>query len=770
MVRSVFGACATMALAAALTAGCASGTDDPQNNGPRCGNGTVETGEVCDDGNTTGGDGCSAGCLIERSQCGNGVMDSGEGCDDGNAVGGDGCSAVCQPEGMNRCGNGMMDAQEECDDGNMSNTDGCLNTCRNPRCGDGNVRAGMEECDAGQANSNTAANACRLDCKNPRCGDRVRDTGSPLNETCDDGNNMSGDGCSDRCVREPRCGDMVVDPPAENCDDGNMTNGDGCSSACRKEPRCGDGEVQTPGESCDDGNVLSGDGCSMTCAAEAGHVFEIEPNGGFAMATPIGPISNQVHGSITPVGDDDWFAFTLASGGDIRLETFDGTGMPNCTGVDTEIELYASNGTTSLAFDDDDGVNNCSLIDPNSSFPDTGARGLAAGTYYVRVAHYSGSVVISGYRLQVTALTQCGNGTREGGEQCDDNNTAPGDGCSPSCRFEPVCGNRRLEDTEQCDDGNTANGDGCAMNCQYEVVSEVEPNNTSQTGTLLGQPDKLARGAFAAAGDEDYWRITLAQRSDILIETFDEMGPDKCDTMDTVVELRAMNGNTILASDDDGGVGSCSLIDPNLVGAARGLARGDYFVRVRLYSTTATAAAYHLRVRLIAVCGNNIRESTEMCDDGNTTDGDGCQSSCTLPAQLETEPNDDGSVMTGGGTTGNDFSIASAGTPLTSDALFDAKIMPAGDEDVWAVRNATAAPRLLTVSTLGPMQCGSMDTYVHIRDAAGLSVAADDDSGDGNCSQVSYTVPAMTTVYAHVFEYQDDATIAAYQTYFKFGP
>ena len=32
---------------------------------PTCGNGSVEAGEQCDDGNTTGGDGCSATCQIE---------------------------------------------------------------------------------------------------------------------------------------------------------------------------------------------------------------------------------------------------------------------------------------------------------------------------------------------------------------------------------------------------------------------------------------------------------------------------------------------------------------------------------------------------------------------------------------------------------------------------------------------------------------------------------------------------------------------------------
>jgi len=70
-----------------------------------CGNGKLEKGEQCDDGNTEGGDGCSAACAVERRErpayvprCGNGVRDPGEACDDGNTAGGDECSADCSRE------------------------------------------------------------------------------------------------------------------------------------------------------------------------------------------------------------------------------------------------------------------------------------------------------------------------------------------------------------------------------------------------------------------------------------------------------------------------------------------------------------------------------------------------------------------------------------------------------------------------------------------------------------------------------------------------
>ncbi len=65
--------------------------------GSGCGNGVLESGEQCDDGNTNNNDACTNSCL--DAVCGDGIIRTGiEECDDGNINGGDGCSPSCLTE------------------------------------------------------------------------------------------------------------------------------------------------------------------------------------------------------------------------------------------------------------------------------------------------------------------------------------------------------------------------------------------------------------------------------------------------------------------------------------------------------------------------------------------------------------------------------------------------------------------------------------------------------------------------------------------------
>ena len=147
---------------------------------------------------------------------------------------------------------------------------GCLGATL---CGNGRLDRD-EECDAGDANSDTAPNACRTACVEAYCGDGVVDDG----EECDDGNDVDDDGCDSACTRTPGpCGDGIVND-GEECDDGNQVNGDGCENDCTlTNPVCGDGIV-SQGEQCDDGNDIDGDGCNSDCTLPVCGNGVVDPN------------------------------------------------------------------------------------------------------------------------------------------------------------------------------------------------------------------------------------------------------------------------------------------------------------------------------------------------------------------------------------------------------------------------------------------------------------------------------------------------------------
>jgi cysteine-rich repeat protein len=281
-----------------------------------CGDGVVDIDEVCDDGNVTGEDGCSADCKSNEA-CGNGILDPGESCDDGKNDDGDACSATCV---LAACGNGSVDLNEQCDPAiPEQNTATCDKDCSFIVCGDGleNTAAGEEcdtgdplnptpngapntstcngplctramcgdsyfnpmageECDTGEdSKACNGANINRGDaaafCKVPRCGDRYTNKELILpglgmrTEECDTGGVNAID-CDLDCTK-PVCGDGIHNSMAgEECDDANTSDTDACvnvAGVCRNA-RCGDGHLRAPVppiEMCDDGNDDTTDDC-----------------------------------------------------------------------------------------------------------------------------------------------------------------------------------------------------------------------------------------------------------------------------------------------------------------------------------------------------------------------------------------------------------------------------------------------------------------------------------------------------------------------------
>lgn len=72
----------------------------------------------------------------------------------------------------------------------------------------------------------------------------------------------------------------------------------------------------------------------------------------------------------------------------------------------------------------------------------------------------------------------CGNGVKEGGEQCDDGNTANGDGCSSSCTIEPsdVCSN--IDGVQTSYPSNTVNSAGACVCKTFYTWKDGTPSES----------------------------------------------------------------------------------------------------------------------------------------------------------------------------------------------------------------------------------------------------------------------------------------------------
>jgi cysteine-rich repeat protein len=362
------------------------------------------------------------------------------------------------------------------------------------------------------------ATACGDDGNNGgNCGDG-HVTGS---EGCDDGNSISGDGCSATCQDEGLCGNGVFDVSSEGCDDGNTVSGDGCSATCQKEGTCGNGAVEA-GETCDDGNTASTDGCNGACSTEAGYTCTGMPSvcspgtGGGTCAAPstialtamgadmvgtaMGDTTNATNGlaeaacdgDVAGGGKDQIFKFTTTDVRDVLIlltpgDDFDGGIRMMTAACDASMEVIDQIG--------DDG---CSDYAGGGGQEVLGYVNLPAGTYYVSVDGYT-DMDAGPYQLDITAsVPGCGDGSLGNLEFCDDGNTTDGDGCShctqdmgyncdtsePSVCQAEGCGDGIIQTDEECDDDDTDPLDGCSDTCTIEMdwICDGEPSVCVEAG------------------------------------------------------------------------------------------------------------------------------------------------------------------------------------------------------------------------------------------------------------------------------------------------
>ncbi len=649
--------------------------------------------------------------------CGNGIQEAGETCDDGNAVNGDGCSAQCAFEGTPET--------EPNNDSTTANTvpvggaifSGSLDSAN------GDAEDWYQVTITQGQHINAFLNVGGFGICPPAPEGRLRlfDTDGTTVLVTDTNSGPDGN-----------CGGIFANDDAAAFDMAagtywlvvDVSNGDPLPSyfldIAVLDPGCGNTILET-GEACDDGNTTAGDGCSATCGIEPAQVY----------TAPGAPMTYS--GSIPNIGDRYFIQIDVTAPAVIDVSTWSDAALMECNGFDTVMRLHAADGITELGNDDQGGVGNCSRIEPVADAFAT----LAVGTYFIAVEDWLNNAPIPAFEVTVRsgAAGVCGNTVLETGEECDDGNTTPGDGCDAVCAIEPICGNGNLEGAEQCDDGNTTPGDGCDAACNLE---------TAQTFTAPGGPITYT-GAIANPGEFYTVAIVVTAPAALIAETFtDSTIPECAAGNDTVMRLFAADGVTQLGSDDDGGLSACSRIDAALDPWAT-LQPGNYFLRIEEFGNNAAIASFDLVVEAIPalVCGNGILEPNEACDDGNTTPGDDCNANCQF------EPN---------------LTYTAPGAPQT----FTTPITPIGDFDVVQItvtNDSYIRAETFTDSTVPECLTGN-DSRLTLFTASGtVALGGDDFDGLNSCSLITpndgFARLAAGTYWLAVTEDGNNAELAA---------
>ena len=285
-----------------------------------------------------------------------------------------------------------------------------------------------------------------------------------------------------------------------------------------------------------------------------------------------------------------------------------------------------------------------------------------------------GNTVAGDACTSTCALPSCGDGIVQAGEDCDDGNLDDSDDCTSRCLF-ARCGDGAVHaGFEICDEG-PMNADRPAILLQQGGLARwVAPVDRGQDfAAFYDKSSASGHTGFEVLGKSQLYLyrdvttgvLTLVSQHGI---DADATGMSQPKSSVTQHFLGLPSTVTIALTDDDASefffdsatsVTGAWTFDGNSDGGAlsgfplpgswsvdvvpmftSGIDSWRFFdgaaaVEIPLaFSTTATLTAFPTpsKCRLdctIPACGDGILDGGEICDDGNTTSGDGCSANCT---------------------------------------------------------------------------------------------------------------------------------------------
>jgi cysteine-rich repeat protein len=457
------------------------------------------------------------------------------------------------------CVAGTVNGDAKCDD--LDPCNGAESCSDQHTCEAGTPLADGASCDAGKV---CVGGVCLDDV----CGDLFVSSG----EDCDDGNTTAGDGCDPDCTFSCTGLDPSKCAPADECAgvaacddathtclplaplaDGTACVGGFCLGGVCKGAQCGDG-ILDPGEECDDGNAIDGDGCDVACviscvapavdcpAAPECQMAVCTAQSTCAVASD--PQQDGVSCGVTPgfVCSNGACASPAAVCGNGTLEAGEDcdAGAANGPGTGCEANCTFS---CSMSPDSCDDPNPCNGVAVCAQVMLGGSVGQQCqpGTPLANCAACPGGLCGAGACVAST----CGDGCVDpgAGEDCE----PPGSpSCDATCQtvIVAVCGNGAREGAEQCDDGGVLNLDGCDSACKFEQDQRVNWFKMQWVADAYCTANQLG-SAFIGALAQNQMQSSLdggiaAGSINILFKVMDL--DDLTGTSDPVVSLGVVNG------------------------------------------------------------------------------------------------------------------------------------------------------------------------------------------------------------------------------------
>jgi cysteine-rich repeat protein len=436
------------------------------------------------------------------------------------------------------------------------------------------------------------------------------------------------------------CGDGLVDAE-EACDDGNNLSGDGCSGVCESEcwrrstgtdtaaipftgPMTFEGWVETPQVT----TLLNQRGLTLSLQANGTVAIELPDGTPFSWSSGEGFSDGPHHIALIHAEQPD--RIELYVDGIQRLSER----LAGALVYDAEGEARIGGGVvpiraSSVARYSERFVPETSWVADDDTLLLWDYRHAAGPAIDRSVQRHHGTpgTVEPGCVEPAT----CGDGAVGAGEACDDGNLEPDDGCDAQC-FVEGCGDGTVAGEEGCDDGNEVEADGCRNDCVPAVCGD---------GVLRRDLEVGAEGAEACDDGnnertDDCVDCGIARCGDgaVLagVEECDDGNDDDEDECDNQCR-NAICGDGLVRGaeecDDENQIDTDNCVD------CRNAFCGDNHILEGLEECDdgngLSGDGCSANTCLAEICGNGRLDAGETCDDGNPVETDDCVD--CLPAQ-----------------------------------------------------------------------------------------------------------------------------------------